>query len=251
MKKKILVMSILIIILGSFSACDKRDNGQATKTEEISTAPMTESQSATEVTTEVVTEATTQAPTTPVNKIDIEHINFYYNNRSKGARELVEKYEGPYTKGKDIAAYDVFVTNEATLPTGYFKDVWDTYWNKYPNDKNCKLGYEISFTTTDGKTINENILSPKDTESFFEYIEVYLYDDTNKARGQWYSHVLESEMNEKTILSSIKLTAGKNIEKVSDVITLTVFVYKDENDFSKETGEYRGSCKKTITYTRK
>ncbi len=207
-----------------------------------------ETQKSTEKETEKTTEEATQEPTTAKvgNANPTEHINFYKNDRAVGARIKKDAYTGPFKKAVDIASFDVFTTNEEKLLSGYFKAVWDTYWTG--ND--FKIGYHISFNTSDGKSFNKNILSPKDTEEMFEYVEVYLYDDTIRARGEWYSHLLEQEMTKTTIMSSIKLHGGAKADMLMDTITLTVFMYKDSNDFDDNTKAFIGECSKKIVISK-
>ena len=124
-----------------------------------------------------------------------------------------------------------------------FQNVFKDYLDKYTNIDNFKIGYKISFLTSNGE-VNKTILSPKDTEEFFNYLEIYLYDDYHRQPGVWYSHTTEEEYNEETLLTSIKLTAGKNINDIISDITLTAFTY-DYDDFD-EFGNYKGISKYTI-----
>ena len=79
----------------------------------------------------------------------------------------------------------------------------------------------------------------------FLYIEIilknYLYDDINQVQGEWYSHLLQSEVTDKTRMTSIKFTAGQDIDKVGDTIKLTAFVYNSDGDFDA-SGNYKGKC---------
>ena len=112
----------------------------------------------------------------------------------------------------------------------------------YDQDLKYRIGYFLSFETTLG-VINKTVLKPVDTKDFFNYLEIYLYDDYHQ-NGGWYSHVTEEEFNENTLLTSIKLTAGLEVEKIISDITLTAFTY-DSDDFDEE-GNYRGISKYTI-----
>ncbi len=51
------------------------------------------------------------------------------------------------------------------------------------------------------------IRSPKDIVHT-EYLEVYLYDSIHHKPGEWYSHLLENQMKEETLITSFKLTPG-------------------------------------------
>jgi len=82
------------------------------------------------------------------------------------------------------------------------------------------------------------IRSPKDIVHT-EYLEVYLYDSIHHKPGEWYSHLLENQMKDETLITSFKLTPGKEISQVES-ITLKNFVYKDDDDFDPATGIYIG-----------
>ena len=121
--------------------------------------------------------------------------------------------------------------------------MFDTFRDNYENAYNYRIGYIINFSTTESN-INKTIISPKDTTEFYDYLEVYLYDDYHR-NGGWYSHTTEEEFNSETLLTSIKLTAGEKVNEITSDITLTVFTY-DEDDFD-ENNNYRGNSKYTIT----
>ena len=83
---------------------------------------------------------------------------------------------------------------------------------------------------------------------FDPYLYVYLYDDINQQDGAWYSHVEESQVNENTIFSSIKLY--QVTDNFSSPIKLTVFTYKSDDDFDTN-GNYRGNSSYTINLIQK
>ena len=110
-----------------------------------------------------------------------------------------------------------------------------------------RIGFTLSFTLASGQQVYKTILGPADiTEDFTRYVEVYLYDDIHQQAGVRYSHLLESEMDEQTLITSIKLTAGKEIEQVQ-AIQLQAFVYRKENEFDAQTGVYTGPGGCTIS----
>jgi len=167
---------------------------------------------------------------------------YKYYGRYKN-RELITEYIDNWNYHQDISSFEVFYTNETSITGNYFQDTFKSYYDKYENIDNYKIGYLISFITTNGE-INKMILSPKDTEEFYNYLEVYLYDDYHREKGVWYSHTTEEEYNDNTLLTSIKLTAGKNIKEIISDISLTVFTY-DYDDFD-ESNNYRGISKYSI-----
>ena len=167
---------------------------------------------------------------------------YKYYGRYKN-RELITEYTETWTYHKDISSFEVFYTNDSSITGNYFQDTFKEYYDKYENIDNYKIGYLISFITNNGE-IKKMILSPKDTEDFFDYLEIYLYDDYHRQKGVWYSHTTEEEYNDETLLTSIKLTAGKNIADIISDISLTVFTY-DYDDFDEENN-YRGNSKYSI-----
>jgi len=179
---------------------------------------------------------------------NVDKINFYlYEN---GVRTLVNGYKGPFTKGIDLVEYQIWPCDEAVLPGTYFKTLWEGFWYKYENADDYRIGFYITFDVTENgetKTISKRILEPKDTESYFDYIQTWMYDDTHKAEGQWYSHVTNEEMNDEVKLTAIKFTGGDKVDSVNGLITLTAFYYKDELDFDEE-GRFIGEVSKTIEY---
>lgn len=170
-------------------------------------------------------------------------VGLYKYYGSAQDRKLIKEYTKEWTYHNDISSFEVFYTNDESISGKLFKDTFKNYLDNYSNIDNYKIGYHVSFMTKD-KEFNETILSPKDTEKFFEYLEVYLYDDYNREKGVWYSHTTEEEMGSETILTSIKLTAGMKISEIISDINLTVFTY-DYDDFF-EDGSYRGKSKYSI-----
>jgi hypothetical protein len=71
-----------------------------------------------------------------------------------------------------------------------------------------------------------------------------MYDDINQPTGAWYSHLEDKDMDEDTIISSIKLTSGSKISEVGTIF-LTAFIYNAEDNFD-EAGNYIGLVKETI-----
>lgn len=174
------------------------------------------------------------------NPIQIGLYKYYGYNKN---RELITEFSNSWNYYNDISSFEVFFTKENSITGKNFQDTFKEYYEKYTNIENYKIGYKVSFITNN-EEINKIILSPKDTEEFFEYLEIYLYDDYHRQKGVWYSHTTEEEYNENTLLTSIKLTTGKLINEIISDITVTAFTY-DYDDFD-ENGNYRGISKYTI-----
>ena len=151
-----------------------------------------------------------------------------------------------------LGVFTVIPTEEEIINDNYYQTIFFRHWNSYENADNYKIGYNIKFTLKDGKTINENILMPWQTDLVFPYLFVYLYDDVNIPPGTWHSHLTNDEVKSNTKFTSIKLHGWETAENISSPIELTVFTYKNNNDFDSETGNYRGnSFYRIIIYQKK
>ena len=118
--------------------------------------------------------------------------------------------------------------------------------NKYTDIDNYKIGYNIKFILNDGTSLDNTFLKP-DIFYFAKYFYVYFYDDIHQKDGTMYSHL--EEVNDNTLMTSVKLYAVDGIDDVKDII-LTAFTYDDEDDFD-DNGNYRGSSSYTIEIKRK
>ena len=241
--------AIAALALLMLTACKNEDEknseaGSLSTTVEPSgeaTSPTTEP---TPVPTNTPIPTPTKRPAYGVTKLSL-----YKNYRDEGSRKLVEgSFESEWVKGQDISSFEAIASTEQIIATNgrYFQDLWREYWTGFDNNEDCKIGYYVSFDLKSGENISKTILIPADVEGYKNYIENYLYDDINQVKGQWYSHLLDSEVDENTVISSIKFTAGQDIDKVGDTITLTAFVYYSDEDFDSE-GNYVGDVSYTIT----
>jgi hypothetical protein len=168
-------------------------------------------------------------------------ISFYENNKKITTKKVV------FEVGRDLGIFQVFPSNEDSI------DNWNHFydeWSKYDTNHNTKIGYNVSFTTHDGKSISYNILNPTYPKEYDSYMMPFLYDDYNNRGKSWYSHVEENSYNENTFLTSIKLFANGDISNINSNINLTVFTYDTEDDFDPITKEYRGNSKATLVLTK-
>lgn len=220
MTKKIF---ILIIIVASLTGCTKKEN---------------------KPTKEVEVEKETSDYVDPYIDDNPITLSLYQNNNN--TRTKLSIYESPLTIYKDIISLEVYYTTEESF-TGNQKELWTKFKNNYQNIEKYKIGYNIEFETTKEK-ISRNILSPKDTESIFNYIQIYLYDDINQ-ESSYYSHITQEEITDKTLLTSIKLTASTYINDIISPIIITAFTY-DTDDFDKYNN-YKGKSSYKVTINRK
>lgn len=198
---------------------------------------------ATESTTAALSEETTKS-----TKADT--ISLYMPDKALGVRKLTPSFTGPWTAGKDIASFEAFLSKEASISGSTFKTVWENYWKKdYPDTTNYKIGYYISFTLNSSKVISKVVKGYEDTNDFRDYLELYVYDDVHQIQGNWYSHLTTADTTKESILTSIKLTAGSKINDIK-TISLTVFTYSSDKDFSSTDGTYIGNNSYTISVNR-
>lgn len=218
----------------SLSACSgsKNNSGTALETslsasEEISTQ------------SNIQQAVTTQAvPAIPVTKLSM-----YIYNKDSGYREKAsDVYESTWVKGQDIVSFESFATDvdRFSLSGSNFKNEWEKYWNTFEGSNTCRLGYVVDFKLKDGQEIKQTITGPDDVFGYRNYLECYLYDDVNQIQGNWYSHLLNTEVTDKTVMTSIKLTAGTDIALVGGTIKVSAFVYNSDKDFDV-AGNYIGN----------
>lgn len=147
---------------------------------------------------------------------------------------------------KDIDVFCVVPSQESKIKgTKYVQDVFNEYWNQYPEFENNKIGYNLKFTASDESVIDKTILDPSTTSSTYPYLLTFLYDDVHSTKGVRYSHVTPESYNSNTILTSIKLYNISNPGDIISPIELTVFTYNGSDDFD-ETGHYRGNSFHTL-----
>ena len=145
---------------------------------------------------------------------------------------------GVASTGADTAASD-----EAFLDGDFFGDIFGAAWTAFPDAGSCKIGYALRYTLDDGTEIRYTMLSPAHIEHT-EFIECWLYDDYHQKPHKFYSHLKPSKMKSDTLITSIKLTAGSQIKRVTD-IWLTAFICASLDDFDADRN-YIGSTSCTI-----
>ena len=153
---------------------------------------------------------------------EVEKVDSYQDNNNTviglylekgGSLELVKDYSTNIVSGKDIEVYQIYFSNEENI------------------------------SLSNGENINHTILNPSTTIQN-EYILTYLYDDYKNRNSNFYSHIEDTEYNDETLFTSIKLFANK-VDTLASSIEFTVFTYDTEDDFDSD-GNYRGNSKYTI-----
>ena len=150
-----------------------------------------------------------------------------------------------YSLAKEIRVEKVFsfyYTNDENLGNNKQKENWHKFYSKYNDINDYKIGFNFSFYVGDTK-IEKTILKPQ-TYAFNPYFYIYIYDDINQPDYTFYSHLEETDINENTIFSSIKILLIEP-QNITSPIKFTVFTYNDLDDFD-ENNNYRGNSKYQI-----
>lgn len=217
MRRKITTIIIASVII-SACGCAKDNNTQTSTTAYKETGT-----SIHEI--ESMEPATTKAVTKEIPKMV-----FFRRNKDAGTFEPGADIKSTWSYHNDIASFYVFPENaqaEGFLYDG-FTDYWKKLWADYGDSDRAKIGYELTISLADGTDIVKKITKPSDTEEFYDYIEIYLYDDIHQEPGAWYSHLTDGQITGDTLMTSIKVTAGVNVDKVVSV-GIKTFSYADED----------------------
>lgn len=171
-------------------------------------------------------------------------ISFYENNKKITTKEVAFKV------GYDFGGnFQIFPSNEDSVDGN-----WNSFYNewiKYDSEHKIKIGYNISYSLSDGRKISHTILDPSNTMEYEGYLAIFLYDDYNNRNKSWYSHLEEKDYNDNTFITSIKLYGNGVVGDINSNIVITAFTYDTEDDFDPETKEYRGNSKATLTLIKK
>lgn len=212
------------------------------------TAPVTTTQPPTTQapTTEPTTEPTTVPPTTlPIPEISPNKLSIYIpaDDGTQARNRVLNTIQITRTPKVDIDCFEFIASDTARLTGWSFSKIWNDAWALHEGTEAAKIGIRLQFTLQSGECVDQMILKPSDAASFYEYLEVYLYDDVHQSG--WYSHLEDDDMTDGTMITSVKLTSGEKIAEVGDII-LTAFVYTGDDCFDAD-GNYIGLVSDTIT----
>lgn len=191
----------------------------------------------------VTIEPTPEITPTPYHPGGPDIVRFYEH------RKLVkDEFRTEWIKGKDIGVFYVYPVEQETVEQLPYMDLFRKYWYVFPAADDYKIGYTVVIELLNGETIDMIIRLPKDSPKdpqayFYQFIEIYVYDNLNRIPGPTFYHLEESSTYEETIMTSIKLTAGTRSDEVKE-IRLTAFVFDCDIDFDPASGKYIGktSC---------
>lgn len=175
-------------------------------------------------------------------------ISMYADNEDGVTQKVHDIYQTSWIIKKDIVVLSTFYTDEEFVSGNYYQDIWKKYAQNYSDYSKYKTGWELKFSIN-GSEIHRNIKNPKDVNDFYDYLEIYLYDSVNQTPGVWYSHLLENEVNENTILTTMKLTCGSKCDEITSDIEVKVYTYDTEDDFDNN-GFYRGNSYDFVKVTK-
>ena len=164
--------------------------------------------------------------------------------KKNGSRILTKEYTSPFVLNKDIGVFSTFYTVEEQISGNPIKEVWNQYFKLYKDITSYKIGYQISFETINKINIKKTILKPEDTQSFYDYMQVYLYDDIHQEDGAFYTHIEKEK--EETLLTSIKLTGSTLTHEITSPITLIAFIYEEDDLNNNKEYEGQNTFKTTI-----
>jgi len=236
------VLAVLMIVAVNLT---KEQEQPAPGTSEPTTQP-----AATEPATQPTTQPVTTEPAVPETtapEISPDRVGIYIPAADgTKARVLLTEFSASRTAKKDIDCFEVLATDAPRAEGSSFSAIWTEAWNSHPDGEGARIGFHIAFTLTDGTQISQTVRKPSDAKGFYDYLEVYLYDDIHTGGG-WYSHLEDSNINEETVITSIKLTSGSKITEVGD-IRLTAFIYNGEACFDAD-GDYIGEVLQTLVIT--
>ena len=244
--KKMSASSTVILALSAFSlifnitGCSTFTEQPLTTTEQIIPTSSWETTPSTQVTTT----AATSVPTVPYISPDTVGI-YIPAGDGTNARTRITEFVSIRTPKKDIDCFEIFSSQQPRLTGTSFSSMWKQVWAEHEGTEGAKIGFHIAFSLSNGQYISEQLLKPSDSLSFFDYLEIYMYDDIHQTPGVWYTHLEDKDITENTIISSIKLTSGSKISEVGD-ITLTAFLYQGDQCFDAE-GQYLGSVLERIS----
>ena len=127
--------------------------------------------------------------------------------------------------GRDLCCVAVFLSEEPLVDGYDYATIWNGCLDLIETDiSGYRTGFRITYVTPEG-TVDMPILRPEDIDTgTWDYLEEYIYDDVKGSSVSWYSHLLPEEFDDRTNVTSLKVTAGPEVGNVSDVF-VTAFLY--------------------------
>lgn len=215
MKAYFAFLLCLLLVLCSCAKITEKDNTDSNVTSEIeSTTKEPETQSVADADSDTCEVTSAPLPC---------YVCFYDDLDNNGIYTKLYEWESQWAIGRDIAVFDIIPSIESELQGYSYSRLWLQEAEKLPEEILPDPYFVLEYTLSDGNIKSKEIHSYVEAEELIDegYIEIYLYDDIANANSSWYSHLTKYDTDENTVISSIKLTAGKHIDEISE-IKLTV-----------------------------
>lgn len=140
---------------------------------------------------------------------------------------------------EDIGIFQIYPSNENEIILNKsFAESFFEEWQKYSQNNNIKIGFNIKFKL-ENEDVSYNIFSPSNTMDRWKHLMNYIYDDYANRNKGFYSHIEESQFNESTLFTALKIQSSYQCGEIISPIQVKVFTYDTEDDF--ENNEYRGN----------
>jgi len=171
-----------------------------------------------------VTEPPATEPPQTEPPVILPRLEFFLDDLS-GTFAVMDSYKASYLQGRDVGCFGIIPKVEISGKKSY-RAFWNAATAEYVELADMRLAYILEFELASGERITVPIITASDTVGEYnKYLEVYIYDDVHQVEGQFYSHLLDWQMNDETLITSVKLTGGPMVGEVGD-IRLTAYLYK-------------------------
>lgn len=252
------LLVIIIVIIIIIVSCSKKPSGD--KKTEATTTAITEETGTGEATEETgEAEETTAADT--ANADGEKQVNLYTIDYNTMTLTKVSSIDSSWSVDEDLGSFGAFCSTEDSMPFTSETEAHIATWESIKTDTDYKIGYELSFDLN-GESQIITIREPQDIETndllfngnypdngdysgITGYLGVWVYDDLHQEEGAFYTHIKQSEVNEDTLLTSIKLRPTPQSEEISNLV-LKAFTYSSDNDFDSD-GHYSGKHASQVT----
>ncbi len=253
--RKRLLFSVMLIGVMAFACGCKGSSNRSNSPSDLNPTDFSDGKESTSHTTgasssAAASETSTEAKPSLPDESGRPVINFYHSyHADRQDRDLCSSFVSTWTAKKDIVILEPLAYDQPKHmgSISSYATFWRELWEAFPDAGQCKLGYCMDITLSDGNTVHKVVTKPSDTDSFYNYVEMYLYDDVHQKPNTWYSHLLDTQVTDQTLMTSIKLTAGSQIHLVK-TISVRVFVYAGPEDFD-EKGDFIGTHISTAVLT--
>ncbi|MBQ7012167.1 MAG: hypothetical protein IJN63_10720 [Clostridia bacterium] len=227
--KKTVVCCILLLLAAILLSCNNGGGDITVVTDPLpdvgKTVPVVSAPADTEP---PVTEPPVTEPPVTEPPVMLPELKFFLDDLS-GTFAVMDSFKGPYVQGRDVGCFGIIPDVDIDGKKSY-RSYWNAAIAGYSALADLRVAYVLEFELASGERVTVPIDSAADTEGEYnKYLEVYIYDDVHQVEGQFYSHLLEWQMNDSTLITSVKLTGGPEIDKVGD-IRLTVYLYAPAGD---------------------